>query len=607
MILQALYEYYQRKPDLAPEGWEWREIPFLVIIDQEGNFVRFQDTREGEDKRKRAHKYLVPSLGEKKGNGIKSNMLWENAEYMFGISKEENQNNDRLKKMHDAFKEKIHALDGSNIPIKALKCFASKDHNNAIKKDPIWNTVKEVDQNLLIVLDKHGPVTDIIEVKESINKNRKVSGVIGRCLISGEEEDIVRLEPPIKGVKGTNSMGASLVAVNNKVSNGINSGSTPAFASYLKQQGYNSPISSVCSFGYTTAINSLLSRDSQNKISICDTTIIFWAQKQEIEHDKYDFESDFVWYFKTDKDNPDRGVKAVQNLYEALQTGKLPLDEGNRFYILGLAPNSARISVRLWKTGTIRDFAEKIKQHFDDINIIRADFEKEHCTLNELLASTSVETKDVNKKNRVYFKGKYYDVPPNLAGVVIESMLDGSPYPITLLQQCIRRIRAEVSKKDQNGKSLMNVTCARAAILKAYLNRFNRFYNLEKKEVSMALDTENKDIGYLLGRLFAVLERVQIQSAGGEGKLNTTIRDRFFGAFSTSPITVLPTLLKLKNHHISKLESGKGYFESLIGQVMNDINAKKIPAHLMLEQQAYLAVGYYHQRQDFFKKKEENK
>lgn len=123
----------------------------------------------------------------------------------------------------------------------------------------------------------------------------------------------------------------------------------------------------------------------------------------------------------------------------------------------------------------------------------------------------------------------------------------------------------------------------------------------------MGLDLENKDVGYLLGRLFAILERAQIQSAGGEGKINTTIRDRFFGAFSTSPVTVMPILLKLKNHHIAKLESGKVYFESLIGEVMDGVDARKIPAHLTLEQQAYLAVGYYHQRQDFFKKKDENK
>ena len=584
MILQALYDYYKRKatePEsrIALEGWEWKEIPFLVVIGTEGNFIKFEDTRQGEGKMKRAHTYLVPSLGEKKGNGIKSNTLWEKLEYFFGIQTNEGQNSDRLKSQHESFQIKINALKGESKVIQACKLFIEKNCIEEIKKDPLWNTVLDVNQSLLIALDSQGivkPVTDYLDVQNAVNSNRHGTGVFGTCLITGENQEIVRLEAPIKGIKGASKMGSSIVAINNKISNGKNSGKTPAFASFLKQQGYNSPISTQASAGYTTALNNLLGKDSQNKFSMSDTTVVFWAQKQP---EGYDFESEFSWYFRTSKDEPDRGVTAVKGLFEAFHSGRLPLDEGNHFFVLGLAPNVSRLSVRFWKVGTIRNFAEKIKQHFDDFMIVHDPKDYEHLGLYKILSSTALEDKMEN-------------VPPNLAGAVVESILDGSPYPITLMQQCVRRIRAE-----------QKVTRARAAVLKAYLNRFNRFYNTGKKEVFMSLDLENKDIGYLLGRLFSILEKAQIQSAGGEGKLNSTIRDRFYGAFSSNPMTVMPILLKLKNHHIAKLESGKIYFEGLIGQVMDGIDAQKIPAHLMLEQQAHFAVGYYHQRQEFFKKK----
>jgi CRISPR-associated protein Csd1 len=182
------------------------------------------------------------------------------------------------------------------------------------------------------------------------------------------------------------------------------------------------------------------------------------------------------------------------------------------------------------------------------------------------------------------------NVPPNLAGAVIVGILDGTPYPITLLHQCVRRIRAE-----------QQVNRARAAILKAYINRFNRFHNPKEKEVIMALDRSNINVGYRFGRLFAVLEKIQEESSPG---INATIRDRFYGAASTTPITVFPQLLKLKNHHLAKLNPGrKVNFEKEIAEIFDELK-DDLPAHLTLDLQARFAVGYYHQRQDFFKKKD---
>jgi len=256
----------------------------------------------------------------------------------------------------------------------------------------------------------------------------------------------------------------------------------------------------------------------------------------------------------------------------------LPQVEDNSFYVLGLAPNAARISVRFWKTGTIRDFAEKIYRHFQDLEIIRPVQDRyEFLSLYQILGATVLEYK-VDK------------IPPNLAGAVVVSILDGSPYPRTLLQQCVRRIRAE-----------QHVNRARAAILKACINRFNRIHNPQTKEVLVSLDRINTDTGYRVGRLFAVLEKIQEEANPG---INTTIRDRFYGAASATPVTVFPQLLKLKNHHLPKLSPGRKInMEKEIQDIIGEM--KGFPSHMTLDQQAMFAIGYYHQRQDFFVSKKD--
>jgi len=347
------------------------------------------------------------------------------------------------------------------------------------------------------------------------------------------------------------------------------------FDSYGKEQAFNAPISREAESSYSTALK-YLTRSQENQVRVSDSTIIFWSQKSDEDKTKYDLESEFTWFFRNDKDDPDRGIRAVKGLYEAFKTGRLPLNEGNRFYVLGLAPNAARISVRFWRTGTIKDFAEKIKHHVDDFEIDRSPKDPEYLSLYQILSSTA-------------FENKMDNVPPNLAGKVVESILDGSPYPATLMQQCMRRIRAE-----------RHVNRVRAAILKAYINRFNRFHNKQEREVTMSLDRSNENTAYRLGRLFAVLEKIQEEA----GQVSATIRDRFYGAASSTPTSVFPRLLKLKNHHLAKLNPGrKVNMEKEIGEIVDGMG-NEWPANLTLDEQARFAIGYYHQRQDFFKKKE---
>ncbi|MFB3886688.1 MAG: type I-C CRISPR-associated protein Cas8c/Csd1 [Thermodesulfobacteriota bacterium] len=573
MILRSLYEYYQRAasdPDrpVAPEGFEWKEIPFVVVLTREGKFRALEDTREGDGRNRRAKKFLVPQ-GEKRTVGIKANLLWDNVEYALGANPRQR---DDVARRHEDFKRRLRDDLGhvANLPqIQALKTFLDNNPAQQIEQHAecteSWKEVLERNLNVIFRIEgtNETSICDAIRLFLASNESKRDPGVVGLCLLTGEKWRLSRLHAPIKGVQGTSTAGGALVSFN-----------LPAFLSFGKTQNYNAPISERAAFAYTTGLNMLLGRVSSNKTRIGDATVVFWAERRA-KQAEFDLEERFASFFADPpRDDPDRGVLAVKALYEAMYSGAIPVDEGNRFYVLGLAPNAARVSVRFWKTGTIRQFADKIKKHFDDMEIVRSPKDREYLTLNQILRATALDYKTDN-------------VPPNLAGTVVESILDGMPYPITLLHQCIRRVRAE-----------HRVTRIRAAILKGYINRISR-YNIPygKEEITMSLDRTNTSLGYRLGRLFAVLEKIQEEANPG---INATIRDRFYGAASSSPVAVFPQLLKLKNHHLSKLTNlgRKVNFEKELGEIFCGL--QDFPPHLQMEDQARFAIGYYHQRQSFF-------
>ena len=578
MILQALKEYYDRKAadpasGIAPLGWEWKEIPFRIIINAAGRFDHLEDTREGVGTHKRAKSFLVPSLGEAKGNGIKSNLFWENAEYVFGIPLDDEKKArngqkylDRVKQEHECFIDKLRSLQDKlkdNADYKAALRFAETVAESDVVSDPLWKEAKQLNQSFILCDAGSVPFSDKAEIKRAVpipgQSGDSTEGLI-RCLVTGEMDSLAKLEPNIKGVKDASTMGAHVVSVNNKISGTGNGGQTPAFASFMKEQGANSPIGKRASLAYTTALNTLLGKDSRQKMQVGDATTIFWSSKESALEDEF---ADI--FGEPPKDDPDKGVDAVERLLSSVKTGAFSHEETTtRFYVLGLAPNSARIAVRFWHDGTVAEMERRFADWFENLQIAHGPNEKEHLSLWRLLCSIAP-------------LGKSENVPPNLAGAVMRSILEGTPYPATLLASALGRIKAE-----------RDVTYPRAKLVKAFINR-----NTERK-LTVSLDKNNPNVGYRLGRLFAVLEK--IQQAANPG-INATIRDRFYASASSTPAAVFGNLMRLKNHHLAKLDK-PGFFESLIGEIVDGIQI--FPSHLSLEEQGQFAIGYYHQRQDFF-------
>ena len=566
MILQALHDYYEwKKADpesgLAPPGFELKEIPFVIEIDAQGNPVQIEDTREGEGKKKRARAFLVPQ-GVKKTSGIAANLLWDNAAYVLGVATKGKP--ERVEEQRQAFIAKVESLPTSvrtDAGVQAVLRFLQRANAESLSQRTEWPEIVETVPNLTFRLQ--GDTNLVCQrpaAVEAIKTEQGTTDADGLCLVTGETGEIERLHTAIKGVWGAQTTGANIVSFN-----------LDAFNSYGKAQGANAPISKHAAFRYTTALNHLLRKDSPQRLRVGDASVVFWADRPT------EWETGVVDIFgEPTKDDPDRNVRAVTSLYSAIDHGLLENDTGRtRFFALGLAPNAARIAIRFWQHGTVAEMAGRIKQHFDDLAIERVPRDPPYLSLFRLLVSVATQ-------------GKKDNIPPNLGGELMRSILAGLPYPQTLLAAAVRRIRAE-----------HEVTYARAALIKGCINRATRYANPNsKEELTMSLDEASMNVGYRLGRLFAVLEKIQEEANPG---LNATIRDRFYGAASSTPVTVFSTLLKLKNHHLSKLENrGRAVnLEKRLGEIMEGLS--DFPTQLPIADQGRFAIGYYHQRQDFFK------
>lgn len=592
MILKALYDYYYRKKELASLGMEYKELAFLIVIDEQGNFLRLEDCRIDD---KHCKSFLLPKAVNRSSNPI-ANLCWDNCAYVLNYSeanlplkssstdpqklavkeaalrKEQSKN----RKNYDIFCKKVEELHTAlpeNTSLKALHLFYAKE-NEAIlavlQNDPLWGELcKNLTRNISFRID--GEPTIIPEDKElvefylnslSANQENKKQHT---CLVTGKEGPIVELTTatPIVGSQAT----AKLVSFQ------VDSG----YDSYGQEKVYNAPISREAEFAYTTALSSLLKKDSRNMVRIATRTYVFWASVAS----ETGMEAESCFYSlmnlqEDETDNPDRGVMQIEKVFKAIFSGELKTQTNDSFFILGLAPNAARLAVIYWKEIPIKEFAGNILQHFRDMDIV--DYRtksRPYKGIYNMLAAVSSQN-------------KVSDVQPNLPEVVIKSVFQNIPYPYSLYSACLKRIHAE-----------QRTTQTRVAIIKAYLNRQSNNYH----KLTVMLDKSNTNVGYVCGRLFATLEYIQKKSSGID-----SIRQRYLNAASTTPAAVFGNLMNLSVHHEEKLNNASIiFFRRLKNEIIDLLSADGFPTHLDIQDQGRFFVGYHHQMAEFYKASNENK
>jgi CRISPR-associated protein Csd1 len=570
MILQALYNYYQQqaadpKSGIAPQGFEWKEIPFIIVIDHNGNFISLDDTRSG--KMKRSKTYLLPkSIGRSGSNAwMTSYLLWDHYGYVLGYPKADDLKSKTMaKKQLKAFIKKIKDLPEclrKDTGVSAVISFYEKNEytkvirsyngNECIKLNGCNLSFRLDDESILIACRPN--IRSYIEFQ---NLNNCCDNENGVCLLTGMYGPIARIHSDTPISKDSKKI----------VSFQKNSG----YDSYGKEQAYNAPTSKIAEFAYTTALSELLARNSRNKVHIGDITMVFWTDR------KNDFVQVFSSFFNfPSPEDPDADVRAV-NFVKNDFNNQCFNDFSIPFYVLGLGPNAARIAVKFWHETSVFSIANAIRQHYEDISIIRSLHDSGHYSVFWLMSAIAAENRISN-------------ISSSMASQIIRSIITGDEYPLTMLHQTILRIR-----------SMRSVKRMQAGILKAYLNRSRRLHsNQEKEMISVSLDETNINTCYLLGRLFAVFEKIQEQAIPG---INSSISNRYYGMASSTPFTVFPRLIKMKNHHLEmiRIKGLRNKYEKLITELTTKVE-HRMPYSMIMEEQALFAIGYYHQKSEFSK------
>lgn len=578
MILKALYDYYNRcGDDIVPMDMAYVDFYYSIVLDEKGNFIRLEPL--GGD----SGLPLLTFRPEERTSAPVPHCMGDHAGYILGLKEvKAKENFDYVKEMTrnektlTAFKKDIENYFNilpNNSFVQAIHAFYERfslETIYTIKHDSHWGDfckylAKNITFSVIGINGYAASDNEIIQVKKQSKSNENKKAI---CLITGVKEKPVSTTYSSFILGGKSN--AKLVAFQ------VNSG----YDSYGKKMGLNAPISEEAEFKYTTALLKLLSKNSRNKFRIGDRSFIFWASSDNEAAEQTEKSLfDLLGYTEEEVDDPNAKIEQVRKVFTAIYSGSLKTSLEDRFYILGLAPNSARIAVVYWSECSLKEFAGKILCHFKDMEIkdTRND-KKPYMGIKSMLSAVTLN-------------GKQSEATPNLPEAVVKSIFQGMPYPFTLFSACIRRIRAEAGSKDA-------IRIARMAIIKAYLNRTNS----NNKKIEIMLDKSNTNQGYLCGRLFAVLDKIQEDANG-----ISSIRERYMNAASATPASVFATILNLSSHHMEKLSNDgkKIFFEKMKQEIIGKIPASGFPAHLDLQDQGRFFIGYYHQRQEFFTKKEE--
>lgn len=580
MILQALTRYYEvlaREEKVSQKGWCTAKVSYAVNLSKEGKIKNIFCLKEEDIRGKK--KVIVPKAMQvpemvPRSSGVSANFLCDNAKYFLGIDREMEDDNKKCRALecfHAAREKHLFLLDGVKGEMaQAIRLYFENwkpekaAENEEIKE--IWDDLTD-GGNLVFCMEMKWAQKDD-DIRNMWEESQKKSGeeTDGICLVTGEKAPIARIHKTIKGVPGAQSSGAALVSFN-----------AQAFESYGKEQSYNAPVGKYAEFAYTTALNYLLSKREYTFL-LGDTMMVFWAEKGEEIYQKT-----FLEFLNPVEDNEDK----LKDIFEKLKKGKplivenINLNSDETFYILGLAPNAARLSIRLFYRDSFGNILENISKHYKRMEMVRPAWEaREYLGIWQMLGET------VNQKSK--------DKKPvsNMASMVMQAIISGGRYPASLYTDTLIRIKAEQGK----------VSWGRAGIIKAYLIKN---CNWKEGENYMGLNETSEETAYVLGRLFSVLECIQIEANPG---IKATIRDRYFNAACATPAVVFPILIKLKNSHIKKIErekeSAKRYYENLLMEIIGKLG-EEYPKRLSLEEQGKFTIGYYHQMQKKYEKKGE--
>ncbi|SHJ83997.1 CRISPR-associated protein Csd1 [Anaerobranca californiensis DSM 14826] len=576
MIIQSLVEFYNllstdKEIDIPRLGYSIVKVKLVAIISGKGELL---DIVPLTDNPKSFENMIVPEQTVRSGSKISPYFLWDKSEYVFGWSFDKKPYTAKFnyfsafKKLHE---EILKGLD--NKKAQALLAFLENwKTDEALNNDVIkskQDILEKYNGNIVFRIDGelgylHEDEEILAQWERYYNQQFLKEGSLGQCLVNGVEDIIERVHPKITGVKGTNSAGASLISFNDD-----------AYESYNKKQSFNSPIGKKAAFSYASALNFMVNNE-RHKIIIEDFTLVFWANKKSGKHENLFQELLSPGTVKSENNYQVSAVEYVRDSINALTQGKnIEKDENITFNILGLTPSNARVSVRLWLKDNFGDIVNRVWQHQQDMEIIKSDTYKGNISIYRLLSET-IPKKSKNEK-----------ISASLTSNLLESILKGDNYPIGMYVAILNRVKIE---KDVN--------YIRVGFIKAYLLRKARKNNKETEGViTVSLNEQNTNIPYRLGRLFAVLEKAQLDAA--DGKINSTIKDRYFASATSSPRTVFPVLMRLAQHHIAKDEYGY-WKDDKIKEILQGIDV--LPAHLNLEDQGLFILGYYHQKEAFYQK-----
>ncbi|WP_315599951.1 type I-C CRISPR-associated protein Cas8c/Csd1 [Porphyromonas endodontalis] len=621
MILQALYQYYQQMhavgADIAPPGMEKKAIPFIIELTPDGEVIQVSETMDSENKKGKT--FLVSRSATRSGKNAfqVAQVMWDHLGYVLGVSKDGTEKEEQVAPMqNESFIKKadeLRELYPENPHITAVARFYQNGHalrlieDETIIKDIQKTTganisfrVRDLEDDRLVasIEDVQSYMNRAAESKDTENSNTSV------CLVTGEKSTIARLHPSVKlaGAQATASL--------------INFQKSSGFDSYGKEQGFNAPVSVHAAESIATALNNLLAKDKNTNYRVGDTAFVFWSNLADEELLSSYRAATFSGLSNPseEEENPDsensEEEKTKKSRRKSKKTLPLPIapnaeshkvletlkaacgykggkvhEDNGRFYILGLAPNAARISIKLWAEGSIPEIVGNTLQHQYDMNIIseKGNVDAETPPLRSIYQI--VKTVSSSDKSDKWSS--------NLIQSIVESIVENKPYPQSLQQACLERIR--------RGN---RITELRAAILKAYINR-----KKQQEYITMSLDPNQTNKAYLAGRLFALFESIQQCALGGN--LNRTIRDAYYGTASTTPRTIFGRLDALSKVHLSKLRKEKPGLAILKEKQLEEIynlipgGAPEMPTHFSLDDQSIFAVGYYHQRVEAWRKKEE--